>query len=136
MEFSIAPANNLYHGSSPKFPFQAGNTIHNSTSQGFVASDPMSEDVAISKERNSEYDSGSNVNFNTQSHPETASVDPYETGEYLYTYWGSQPSDVLFGKHVQTQGNELNKTVVVKFNVVQVIKICPNVHILIWLKHI
>ena len=83
----------------------------------------MSEDVAISNERKGEYDRGSNVNFNIQSQPETASVDPYETGEYLYTYWGSQPSDVLLGKHIQTQGNELSKTVLVLFNVVHVLKI-------------
>ena len=79
--------------------------------------------MAISKGRNGEDDRGNNVNFNTRSHPETASLDPYETGEYLYTYWGTEPSDVLLGKHVQTQGNELSKTVLVLFNVVHVLKI-------------
>ena len=130
MEFSITPANNLYNESSPKFPFHSCDTTHSSTSQGIVASDPMSEDVAISNERKGEYDRGSNINFNIQSQPETASVDPYETGEYLYTYWGSQPSDVLLGKHIQTQGNELSKTVLVKFNVVQAMKIFLSVYIL------
>ena len=83
----------------------------------------MGENVAISKGRNNEHDRGNNVNSNTQSHPETTSLDPYETGEYLYTYWGTEPSDVLLGKHVQTQGNELSKTVLVLFNVVHVLKI-------------
>ena len=90
----------------------------------------MSENVAISKGRNDEHDRGNNVNFNTQTHPETASLDPYETGEYLYTYWGTEPSDVLLGKHVQTQGNELSKTVLVLFNVVHVLKI----FLFLWLK--
>ena len=111
MEFSITPANNLYNESSPKFPFHSCDTAHKSTTQAFLASDPISENVAISKGRNGEDDRGNNVNFNTRSHPETASLDPYETGEYLYTYWGTEPSDVLLGKHVQTQGNALSKTV-------------------------
>ena len=85
--------------------------------------------MAITKGRNGEDDRGNNVNFNTRSHPETASLDPYETGEYLYTYWGAEPSDVLLGKHVQTQGNELSKTVLVKFNVFQPMKILYVVYL-------
>ena len=127
MEFSITPANNLYNESSPKFPFHSCDSTHKSTTQGFLATDPMSENVAISKGRNREHDRGNNVNFNTQTHPETASLDPYETGEYLYTYWGTEPSDVLLGKHIQTQGNELSKTVLVKFNVFQPMKIFLSV---------
>lgn len=94
--------------------------------------------MAITKGRNGEDDRGNNVNFNTRSHPETASLDPYETGEYLYTYWGTEPSDVSHIKQAQIHTDELSKTVLVKLFVVQVMKEFLSVHILhiIWLKHL
>ena len=78
----------------------------------------MSENTEVSKERNGEQDRSNNVNFHIQSHPEAASVDPYETGEYLYTYWGAEPSDASLSKQAQTHTNELSKMVLVKLFVV------------------
>ena len=71
----------------------------------------MSENIEVSNGRNGENERSNNLSFHIQSNPEAASVDPYETGEYLYTYWGTEPYDVSHSKQAHTHTDELSKTV-------------------------